>query len=269
MSIASTTFLGTAARDSGGAEVALNPFGALSVDIADATGKRYNLAPEQLATITFPAPPAAEKAAPQATLKLGRYDEATGVWILTGEAHLAGNVYRGVVGHLSVWSGGEEINNWACVRVSLPLNVPGLVTLKMSLNPQYPSYHWVADFTPTQQINAITHLPAWTLVQFMLASKTNPIFFVAAATTSTFQAVSQLPLEYPYNGCNAFTSFGIVNNIPWLLTDTWLNMFVANEQGANDYYAMIGATPAKDTLAKWRATNGMSAADDQNMVNFQ
>ena len=71
MPIDSTTFLGTAARDSGGAEVALNPFGALSVDIADATGKRYNLAPEQLATITFPAPPAAEKAAPQATLKLG------------------------------------------------------------------------------------------------------------------------------------------------------------------------------------------------------
>ena len=78
------------ARNSAGADLALISFGGLSVDITDATGRHYDLAPGKQATLTFPAPPAAGRVAPPATLQLGRYEEATGVWTLTGEARLDG-----------------------------------------------------------------------------------------------------------------------------------------------------------------------------------
>ena len=108
------------------------------------------------------------------------------------------------------------------------------------------------------------------LARFEIFSET---IFQAEATDSTRNAVVQ-PLVYPHtdpmHGCHGSVNFSnpySSSPLPWLPTDTWLNQFVGTMQDAMDYYAMIGAQ-TKDTLAKWRAANGLSAADDQNMVNF-
>ena len=96
----------TALTTAGGTPFTIESFGALLVDIRDASGTRYNLAAGQTATIQIPL--GTRSANPPATIPLFFFDENTGRWMEEGTAILAGaapnQYYEGTVTHFSFWN---------------------------------------------------------------------------------------------------------------------------------------------------------------------
>ena len=90
----------------GGAETPIESFGALLIDIRDAAGTRYTLAPGKTSTIRIPL--GTLSSTPPATIPLWFFDEATGLWKEEGTATLQGiapnQYYEGTVTHFTVWN---------------------------------------------------------------------------------------------------------------------------------------------------------------------
>lgn len=91
---------------------AIESFGALNVDLRDATGAKVNLKAGATATIRIPL--ASRSATPPATVPLFHLDEATGRWVQDGQATLkvtdAGSYYEGSVSHFSSWNADQEMD---------------------------------------------------------------------------------------------------------------------------------------------------------------
>ena len=84
----------------------IESFGALQVELRDASGAMLNLAPGKTATIRIPVPKGATS--PPLSIPLYYFKESTGLWVREGSASLAGNVpqqyYEGQVSHFSTWN---------------------------------------------------------------------------------------------------------------------------------------------------------------------
>ena len=84
----------------------IESFGALQVELRDASGAMLNLAPGKTATIRIPVPEGA--VSPPLSIPLYYSKESTGLWVREGAAKLAGNVpqqyYEGQVSHFTVWN---------------------------------------------------------------------------------------------------------------------------------------------------------------------
>jgi len=95
----------TARTASGGIET-IESFGAVNVQLNDASGARLNLARGQTATIRIPL--ATRSPAAPTTTFLYYFDEATGLWVAEGTATLRGTApsqyYEGTVGHFTTWN---------------------------------------------------------------------------------------------------------------------------------------------------------------------
>jgi hypothetical protein len=107
----------------GGSPVPIESFGALLIDIRDAAGTRYNLAPGMTSTIRIPL--GTLSPTPPATIPLWFFDEATGLWKEEGTATLQGTppnqFYEGTVTHFSYWNadkGWTPVFVTGCVRDS-------------------------------------------------------------------------------------------------------------------------------------------------------
>lgn len=106
----------------GGAEQAIESFGALRVEIeAAGSGEHLQLAAGQTATVRIPV--AGRGLNPPATMPLFHLDETTGRWVEDGSATLVGRgpgaYYEGTVRHFSVWNVDIVIDTvWVsgCVR---------------------------------------------------------------------------------------------------------------------------------------------------------
>lgn len=99
----------------------IESFGALQVDIRDASGAAYNLAAGRTATLRIPL--GTRSATPPATVPLFFMDEATGRWVQEGSATLQGTApdryYEGSVSHFSTWNAdqvAETVRLTGCVR---------------------------------------------------------------------------------------------------------------------------------------------------------
>jgi hypothetical protein len=106
---------------SGSTVQAIESFGAVAVDVRDAAGNRYNLAPGVQATLRIPAGSRADTL-PQ-TVGLYSLNETTGRWVQEGTATLAGSGsqrwYEATITHLSWWNADqplETIQVRGCVR---------------------------------------------------------------------------------------------------------------------------------------------------------
>jgi hypothetical protein len=90
----------------------IESFGALSVQLRDAAGKRLNLAAGKSATIRIPL--ASRSDQPQQTIPLFYFNETTGLWVEEGTATLAGMVpnqyYEGIVSHFSTWNADKVVD---------------------------------------------------------------------------------------------------------------------------------------------------------------
>lgn len=107
----------------GGSPVPIESFGAMLIDIRDAAGTRYNLAPGKTSTIRIPL--GTLSPTPPAAIPLWFFDEATGLWKEEGTATLKGTVpnqfYEGTVTHFSYWNadqGWTPVFVTGCVRDS-------------------------------------------------------------------------------------------------------------------------------------------------------
>lgn len=120
----------TARTVSGGLET-IESFGALNVQLSDASGARLNLAPGQTATIRIPL--ATRSTAAPATMPLYYFDEGVGLWVAEGAATLRGTApsqyYEGTVGHFTTWNVDQPIETIAvtgCVQdmTGAPVTAP-------------------------------------------------------------------------------------------------------------------------------------------------
>lgn len=101
----------------------IESFGAISVDIRDASGARYNLASGRSATIRIPLSTRTPSASTPTSIPLFYYNESTGRWVQEGTATLQGTApnqyYEGTVTHFSVWNADQVIETVylnGCVR---------------------------------------------------------------------------------------------------------------------------------------------------------
>lgn len=101
----------------------IESFGAISVDIRDAGGARYNLASGRSATIRIPLSTRTPSSSTPTSIPLFYYNESTGRWVQEGTATLRGTApnqyYEGTVTHFSVWNADQVIETVylnGCVR---------------------------------------------------------------------------------------------------------------------------------------------------------
>ncbi|HET9643482.1 MAG TPA: carboxypeptidase regulatory-like domain-containing protein [Burkholderiaceae bacterium] len=92
---------------------AIESMGALSVTLADATGKRVNLKSGSSATIRIPL--ASRASDPPPTIPLYYLDEASGRWVQQGSATLkadgSGRYYEGTVDRLTYWNADRPLDS--------------------------------------------------------------------------------------------------------------------------------------------------------------
>lgn len=93
----------------------IQSYGALNVNMTDATGAPLNLAPGVTSTIRIPV---AAGTAPLATMDMWYYDSITGRWVNQGTLALGGiapnQYYEGSVTHFSTWNADQRIST-TCV----------------------------------------------------------------------------------------------------------------------------------------------------------
>jgi len=150
------------ARTAGGQTRVMESFGAGTVEIVDAGGNEYDLAPGQTAEITIPIPAEqlAFPAAIPATIPLLAYDETTGDWVEEGTLDRVGNAYVGKVEHFSAHNADTLKVNQACIRLETVL-MPAQFKLEATV-PQEAGPDRV--ITPTiindlQRFHALYNLP--------------------------------------------------------------------------------------------------------------
>jgi hypothetical protein len=84
-------------------EVGLQSFGMLGVELTGSAGEKLQIAVGKKATLNFPLPASIVSTAP-ATIALGSFNEATGLWKQEGTATKSGNSYTAEVSHFSFWN---------------------------------------------------------------------------------------------------------------------------------------------------------------------
>lgn len=111
------------AIDSNGNLVALESLGAVSVDIVDAAGRRYQLAPGQRARIALTVP---DGVVYSGEIPMWHYDMAQGRWLEEGVGQVQGQRAVAEVSHFSTWNFDFKVAETACVKV---LPRPPLVSI--------------------------------------------------------------------------------------------------------------------------------------------
>ena len=102
--------------DKTGKAYRLSTFGSANVDIQDAVGHSFNLAPGKTATIKMSIDPSLLAAAP-ATIPVWHYETKRGLWVKDGTANRVGNVYQASVTHFSAVNMDLAFTNAACTRI--------------------------------------------------------------------------------------------------------------------------------------------------------
>ncbi|MDT3779252.1 FG-GAP-like repeat-containing protein [Nitrospira sp. MA-1] len=130
-------FRGVSARN--GSQVPIESFGAMLIDVRDATGTRYNLAPGMTSTIRIPVGTLSPTLPP--TIPLFFFDENTGLWIEEGTAELQGlapnHYYEGTVRRISYWNAGlifETVVAEGCVHNAANQPVPNVLVQTLGIN---------------------------------------------------------------------------------------------------------------------------------------
>lgn len=113
----------TALAGGNGAVQQIESFGAILVEIRDASGARYNLAAGKSATVRIPLGTRTPAAALEPSVPLWYMNEQTGRWVEEGSAQLRGTApnqyYEGVVTHFSFWNAdqvADTVTVSGCVR---------------------------------------------------------------------------------------------------------------------------------------------------------
>lgn len=201
--------------DATGKAYRLQTFGAASIDIRDAAGHPFNLAPGKTATINMPIDPALLAAAPP-TIPVWHYDVRRGLWLKEGTAHRAGNNYTAKVTHFSPVNMDLAFNDGACTRIVVDTGIMP-VPFKIQMTPL--TGNFTVDANHQNQVigdslNVVVREPPGISVRFdMIDSAGNPI--TAASQTITIGAASPSgsmwnpPPNPPYADCTSEVRYDV------------------------------------------------------------
>jgi Carboxypeptidase regulatory-like domain len=103
------------AIDSNGAPVALESVGAISVDIVDEAGRRYQLAPGQTARISVVVP---DDVTYSGEIPMWHFDMAQGLWREEGGGLVQAGRAEAEVSHFSTWNFDFKVTDTACLKVT-------------------------------------------------------------------------------------------------------------------------------------------------------
>jgi hypothetical protein len=108
-----------------GAGVRLQTFGAADIEILDAAGNPYNLAPGKTAILRMPIDPLLAAAAPP-SIPVWHYDTTRGMWDEDGVATKVGNVYETTVTHFSAVNMDLAFTTAACTIIHVDTGIMDL-----------------------------------------------------------------------------------------------------------------------------------------------
>lgn len=248
--------------NSSGQSVYLESAGAFFAEFTDDSGKKYNLAPGQKATISVPA------INNESTVDLWSYDEAKGTWIEEGSASLVDGRFQGEVSHFSAWNFDWGKSSPACVELKIEQPFFDAYkngdTLQLKVDVVTPT---VAPFSQINSLPVGTHvlynLPQDATVKIYVPPSTNPYIVNAGTAWSETGETGAPPTvngEYPQcKGKITLTSVKIEDGwaciygkgegktFSWQLTDA---------DGSNSKSGMADTTLGDDsiTLARKFAT---------------
>ncbi|MGB0384511.1 MAG: pre-peptidase C-terminal domain-containing protein [Ardenticatenaceae bacterium] len=197
------------ALDSDGQPVALESAGVFFAEFSDASGNKYNLAPNTQAEISIPVD---ESAQWPDVIPLWSYDESRGLWIEEGQASRVGDRFVGGVAHFSIWNFDIKWGNPACIK--LTVDAQYLFEQMQNQNPPnsgikvravVQSPHRVRDLTIVQTTNALYNLPANAKVNFYMPPS-SPTPFASVNTGAPWGQTGSPP--HPYDRCNGTLHIG-------------------------------------------------------------
>ncbi|OQW91437.1 MAG: hypothetical protein BWK78_04635, partial [Thiotrichaceae bacterium IS1] len=240
--------------NSSGQSVYLESAGAFFAEFTDASGKKYNLAAGQKATISVPA------INTEATVDLWSYDEAKGTWIEEGSASPVDGRFQGEVSHFSAWNFDWGKDSPACVELKIEQSFFDAYkngnTLQVKVDVVTPT---VAPFSKIDSLPVGTHvlynLPQDATVKIYVPPSTNPYIVNAGTAWSETGETGAPPTvndEYPQcKGKITLTSVKIEDGwaciygkgegktFSWQLTDA---------DGSNSKSGMANTTLGDDSI---------------------
>jgi hypothetical protein len=262
-------------RTLAGGDATLEPQAGLAVEIFDAAGTVYDIAPGRTAKISFQAPVPPPGAPPPATLPLLRFDEAAGVWEERGTASLAGNRYDATVASFSAWTIGIYGPSRACLRLTVdsdtqerPFHLQ-IFDTKLVFGIRQPDDK-ILDETLSDPINLVNRLAANTWFALAVGPRDYPEKITNVQFVNSGPGVNPAEQPYPYTACVPVTLKG---GIP--VDHDWLDLLPYEDSAEDvrateawDYYDDIGATTFTPTFQAWKAFYGFTASDEAKEVAF-
>jgi hypothetical protein len=265
--------------------VTMNSFGAISVDLSDASGNTYNLAPGKTAQISIPVNPSLlNGATPPATLPLWSYNEQTGVWEeqATATYNAASHSYVGNVPHFTAWNADAQFTGTACVFISIDPSTGPEIPFELQGDPSNPPGYVNHPFTSDasdQNGFAFYRLIPGSTVKVDVYPASGPTGSTPL-TTFTVNAGPTIDgaVNYdasPYNGippnpamqCHGYDV--ATNNPPVIsltipTSPTFLTGLAPTSPTTTQYWETVGALDAsgnptlpRSTFNGWLSTNGL------------
>jgi hypothetical protein len=264
--------------DNAGKSYRLSTFGSANVDIQDAAGHSFNLAPGKTATIKMPIDPALLAAAP-ATIPVWHYDTTRGLWLKDGAATRVGNVYQAKVTHFSAVNMDLAFTSAACTRIVVDTGIMP-VPFKIRMTPLSGGFVVAADHQDqiiSDSLNVVVREPPGISVKFDMVDSAGNIIAAASQTITTGVASASgvlwnPPPNPPYTDCTSEVDYNELTVqalfpappqgfLSYLTPPNYLNPALAPGL-ATAYYTAIDPggtkTAAGDTndFAHWKTING-------------
>ncbi len=188
--------------DSAGTPYRLATFGAVDIEIQDAAGQHFNLAPGKAAMLTMQIHPGLLQSAP-ATIPVWHYlrgpepsnlvPSRRGLWQTDGMATRVGSFYQTVVTHFSAVNMDLEFNSAACTIIKvdtgvIPVPFKLRVTFPNNANLNLDSNH--QDQIISDPLNIVVREPPGVVVQFDIVDIATGIVIPGTSQTITIGAAS-------------------------------------------------------------------------------
>lgn len=262
---------GLRAVDAKGEPTQLTTFGAVDVRIRDDEGTPYNVAPGRTVRVRIPVDPSLLKSEAKLPDKtpVWYFDEKAGVWREEeGGTWRDGDYYALDSRHFSVINVDLSNGPGACMRVNIDTSKVPLPVRVRLLATDSTFFHLphVYTFTANDALNMVGYLRPNSNVTLWLLDSNNQPIAISQKTVNSGPVASNAFPPYPYTPCHS--SVTLTLNLP-VSGGSLSYVGLDTPASANAYYNAIGATtPARNTLAAWKTTNGFGAGEDANAVYF-
>ncbi|MGB8014037.1 MAG: carboxypeptidase-like regulatory domain-containing protein [Terriglobales bacterium] len=282
-----------AALDKNGKSVTMMTLGAINVDLSDASGNTYNLAPGKTARISIPVNTSLlSGGTPPATIPLWSFNEQTGVWQqeATATYDSGAQAYVGNVPHFSAWNADAVFSNTACVFIGVDSStgpeVPFQLRAAPSTPPGYVRHTFTADSSDLPGFAFYRLIPN-SVVTVEVHPNSGPDYVMGTFTINAGPTIDTTTTNYdaaPYFGippdpqteCNGYDNLkgpGVQPDISLTIPvgQTYLSLLGPNPAPSltvtQSYYQTVGAldssnnpitTPGgRGNFTAWKQTNGL------------